>query len=93
MSTSPSPTDIENEYDEEEDEEPIEQLIQMADEARKRFTDAERQLRDIEFEMKDLNKSLDKDYGLTTCLQRELKRVHERAQEMRALEREFKRKS
>ena len=69
MSTSPSPTDIENEYDEEEDEEPIEQLIQMADEARKRFTDAERQLRDIELEMKDLNKSLDKDYGLTTCLQ------------------------
>ncbi len=58
--------------DEEGDEEPIDltqQLIQMADEARKRFTDAERQLRDIEFEMKDLNKSLDKDYGLTTCLQ------------------------
>ena len=50
MSTSPQPTDIENEYDEEEDEEPIDltqQLIQMADKARKRFTDAERQLRDI----------------------------------------------
>ena len=55
ISTSPQPTDIKNEYD----EEPIDltqQLIQMADEARKQFTDAKRQLRDIELEV-------------TTCLQ------------------------
>ena len=39
------------------------QLFQTADEARKRFTDAERQLRDIEREMKGLSESLDKDYG------------------------------
>ena len=39
------------------------QLIQSADEARKRFTDAERQLGDIEREMKGLSESLDKDYG------------------------------
>jgi len=39
------------------------QLIQTADEARKRFTDAERQLMDIEREMKGLSESLDKDYG------------------------------
>merc|ERR1719414_1573981 len=39
------------------------QLIQTADEARKRFTEAERQLRDIEREMKGLSESLDKDYG------------------------------
>ena len=39
------------------------QLIQTADEARKRFTDAERQLMDLEREMKGLSESLDKDYG------------------------------
>ena len=35
----------------------------MADEDRKRFTDAESQLRDIEREIKGLSESLDKDYG------------------------------
>ena len=44
------------------------QLIQTADEARKRFTDAKRQLRDIEREMKGLGESLDKDWGPTTFL-------------------------
>ena len=39
------------------------QLIQTAEEARKRFTDAERQLRDIEREVQGLSESLDKDYG------------------------------
>ena len=35
----------------------------MADKARKRFTDAKRQLRDSEREMKGLGESLDKDWG------------------------------
>merc|ERR1719225_422727 len=66
-------------YDISEHEEPVEvekeaepeskydantqQLIQTAEEARKRFTDAERQLRDIEREVQGLSEGLGKEYG------------------------------
>ena len=48
----------ESKYDEQ-----TQKLIDTAEEARKEFTNAERQLRDMEREIKQISESLEKDYG------------------------------
>lgn len=51
-------TEPEPEYDQE-----TKQLIEQANEARNQFSQAERELRDLEIEQKKLEENLDKDYG------------------------------